>query len=409
MSRLDSGCSTPPGRMSVTIPRKQGRGITVLEPDSLVELREHIVARLNEDRALLDELRDHVRHLRGETRRVRPQTATSISLVATDGGNNRIRFDPFLIQLIRVVDSSNNEHCLEAVTSGTRIEDLSAAQFNRDGTPKTALGELMSFLGVRTLPQLSHMIRTDRDGKATSSSWVLTYRQLVEWAILFRILRTKDFATDTLVVVDGQLRSKVFAHDHFPKMLAGIQDAIEQQWNRHRRRIYLVGVVKRSAVLARYRLAMTLEGVLRTGYPAYVEVPRQLEEQVYRWGEWARGADVEQEGREINRFVGGKMFFVKFGSRPHDPIWPIDIFQPQSAEAPTILGCLFADAVNGFPVPHYPRCLQKAHDNAALVDFDFDVLQEHVFAGLRHVLGDQAQTLDAFRLEDADPAHRRYA
>ena len=350
-----------------------------------------------------------MRRLRSDTRRINPQSATSISLVATDGGNNRIRFDPFLIQLIRVVDSSNNEYCLEAVTSGTDIAELGAAQFHDDEQPKTALGELMAFCGARTLPALSHMIRTDRDGKASSPSWVLTYRQLVEWAILFRILRTKDFATDTLVVVDGQLRSKVFAHDYFPRMLAGIEDAIHRHWRQHRRRVYLVGVAKHSAVLARYRLAMALEGVLRSSYPAYVEIPRELEQQVYRWSEWARGSDVEEEGREQNRFVGGKMFFVKFGSRAQDPVWPIDIFQAQSHEAAKILGCLYADAVNGFPVPHYPRCLQKAHDNAALVDFDFDVLQEHVFSGLRVVLGDQSETLDIFRLEDPDPAQRRYS
>ena len=69
---------------------------------------------------------------------------------------------------------------------------------------------------------------------------------------------------------------------------------------------------------------------------------------------------------------------------------------------------MLADAINGFPVPHYPRCLQKAHENAALVDFDFDILQDSVYDGIRASLNGNAEVLDAFQLQDADPAQRRY-
>jgi hypothetical protein len=148
--------------------------------------------------------------------------------------------------------------------------------------------------------------------------------------------------------------------------------------------------------------------VLTTEYPAYVEVPRELEEKAYIWSEYARGNDREDEGGEINKFVGGKMFLVKFGSRPRDPIWPVDIFLPQRQNAAVILGYLLGDAQNGFPVPLYPRCLQRAHDNAALVDFDFDILQDQVFEGIRQILGADSNALDTFRLQDADPAQRRY-
>jgi len=59
-------------------------------------------------------------------------------------------------------------------------------------------------------------------------------------------------------------------------------------------------------------------------------------------------------------------------------------------------------------VPCYPLCLQRAHEHAALVDFDFDILQDEVFAALRHMLGNEAPALDAFRLMEADPSQRRY-
>lgn len=379
----------------------------MLDPVSQKELREAIAGCIGSDQGVLDALREEIRPLKNATRRIQPRATTSISLVGTDGGNNQLQFDPFLIQLVRVVDSSNNEYCLEVVSPTTPIQKLNEHQLNPDGSPRTALGKMMAFLGVDTLQALSHMIRPTDKGKPVSPSWVQVYRELVEWAILFSILE-KDYGTDTLIVCDGLLRSKVFAKDLFQLLLRGMQERVDEQWSKSRRRVYLAGVAKHSKVLSRYRLAMALEGVLQTDYPAYVEVPREIEEQAYVWSEFARGDDRVGEGGEINKFVGGKMFLVKFGSHRRDPVWPIDIFVPQVGESQTILGSMLADAINGFPVPHYPRCLQKAHENAALVDFDFDILQDLIYDGVRSSLGADSGTLDAFQLQDADPAQRRY-
>jgi len=379
----------------------------MIDPASQAKLKETIADCIHTDHGLLDTLREEIRPLKSVTRRIQPRATTSISLVGTDGGNNQLQFDPFLIQLIRVVDSSNNEYYLEAISPTTPLEKLNQRQFAADGSARTALGEMMAFLGVNSLPALSHMIRPTDKGQPVSPSWVQVYRELVEWAILFAILK-KDFGTDTLIVCDGLLRSKVFAKDLFQRLLQGMKDRIDAHWSKSRRRVYLAGVAKHSKVLARYRLAMALEGVLQTDYPAYVEVPREVEEKAYVWSEFARGDDRAAQGGEINKFVGGKMFLVKFGSHRRDPVWPVDIFVPQVGEAQTILGSMLADAMNGFPVPHYPRCLQKAHENAALVDFDFDILQDFIYEGVRSSLGGDAGILDAFQLQDADPAQRRY-
>lgn len=266
----------------------------------------------------------------------------------------------------------------------------------------------MSYLGVSSLSRLSHMIRPKDDGKPVSPSWVQVYRELVEWAILFSILK-KDYGTDTLIVCDGLLRSKVFAGDLFSRLMAGMKDRVDEQFKKSRRRIYLAGVAKHSKVLTRYRLAMSLEGVMLVDYPAYVEIPREVEEKSYVWSEFARGDDRADSGGEANKFVGGKMFFVKFGARKRDPIWPIDIFYPQRGDHQIIIGSMLADAIDGFPVPYYPRCLQKAHENAALVDFDFDILQDFIYEGVRGSLGNEAEALDVFQLQDADPAQRRYS
>ncbi len=379
----------------------------MIDPASQAPLKQAIAECIDMDQAVLDSLRKEIRPLKDGTRRILPRATASVSLVGTDGGNNQLRFDPFLIQLIRVVDSSNNEYCLEAVSPTTPIRTLNARQFAPDGSPCTALGEMMAFLGVDDLSALSHMIRPTDDGKPVSPSWVQVYRELVEWAVLFALLK-KDFGTDTLIVCDGLLRSKVFAKNLFRQLLQEMRRRIDTLRDQSHRHVYLAGVAKHSKVLLRYHLAMALEGVLQTDYPAYVEVPREIEERAYVWSEFARGDDRVDTGGEINKFVGGKMFLVKFGSHRRDPIWPVDIFVPQVQKAQTILGSMLTDAINGFPVPHYPRCLQKAHENVALVDFDFDILQDFIYEGVRSSLGEDGGILDAFQLQDADPAQRRY-
>lgn len=380
----------------------------MIDPQSQSLLKREISERMADDRRLLDRLRSDIRPLRNQVRRIQPRAITSISLVGTDGGNISLEFDPFLVQIIRVVDSSNNEYCLEAITPTTSISKLSAKQFHENGEPCTPLGELMRFLEVSSLTQLSHMIRANDHDRPVSPSWVNVYRELVEWAILFSLIRKKDFGTDTLIVFDGLLRSKVFTGDLFNTLCHGMHEAILLQSRNSHRKIYLAGVAKHSKVLARYRLAMALEGILKLNYPAFVEIPREIEERAYVWDEFARGDDRAMEGAEVNKFVGGKMFFVKFGTRSNDPIWPVDLFLPQRSEAQSILGSMLADAINGFPVPCYPMCLQRAHENAALVDFDFDILQDQVFEGIRNTLDGETPVLDEFRLQESDPSRFRY-
>ena len=379
----------------------------MLDPKSQNDLKDAIGECIGADASILDALRSEIRPLKSLVRRIQPRSTTSISLVGTDGGNNQLQFDPFLIQMIRVVDSSDNQYCLEVVSPTTPVSRLVRRHLDETGAAITALGEMMSFLGVKSLPDLSHMIRPNDGGRPVSPSWVQVYRELVEWAVLFALLK-KDFGTDTLIVCDGLLRSKVFAKDLFARLRVGVKERIDAQWTRSKRKIYLAGVSKHSKVLTRYRLAMALEGVMQVDYPAYVEVPRDIEERAYVWSEFARGDEQADQGGEANKFVGGKMFLVKFGSSRRDPIWPIDIFEVQVADAQIILGSMLADAIDGFPVPHYPRCLQKAHENAALVDFDFDILQDYIYEGVRGSLGAQAPTLDVFQLQDADPAQKRY-
>jgi hypothetical protein len=386
----------------------------VFDPEELPELRRTIREATVRDRRLLDDIRKEIRVLAADVRVIKQRSTTSVSLVASDGGNNKLVFDPFHVQLVRVVDSYGEQLCLDAVTPTTDTDVLSRAQFSEDGSPRTALGRVMVDLGVspRSLGQLSHMIPDGRKVREkpeeVSPSWVLVYRDLCEWAALYERICYRSFATDTLLVRDGLLRSKLFRGEYFIAFRKRIEEEIERIRQQTRRKVFLVGVAKHSKVLARYNLAMALEDTFSAGAPRFVRVPRTLEAKAYVWPEYARGAESEEGGGEAPKFVAGDMYFVRFGQRSGDPLWTVDILSSQTSQAAEIFGYLLADAIDGFPVPLYPRCLQKAHEFAEIVDFDFDILQDEVVSAVRDLLNDkEVPTLDALRLR-GDVAARRY-
>lgn len=388
----------------------------MLDPEDLAPLREAIRGCAEGDRRVLDALCAEVRSLKPEVRIVRPRTTTAVSLVASDGGNNRMEFDPFLFQMVRVVDSCGKQLCLDVVSPTTDTDLLSRRQFNDDHDPVTDLGFLMDRLGVSThhLHDLSPMIPMGRDVRESpekvGTSWVLVYRDLVEWAVLYRLIVDRSFGTDTLIVRDGLLRSKIFSRDLFMTMMGQMEAAIESARQQHKRDVFLVGIAKHSKVLQRYQLAMALENVIPGGEARFIRIPSDLEAKAYKWSEWARGrGDAEEQGGEAAKFKAGEMYFVRFGHRTSDPVWTVDILDSQVDKAQQVFGYLLADAINGFPVPYYPRCLQTAHEYAQVAGFDATIMQHEVLEAVRDLLPtDRKPILDRAQLDSGDVSERRY-
>jgi|LSQX01.2.fsa_nt_gb hypothetical protein len=380
--------------------------------ETLPKLRAIIHERARADARLLNELRAEVRLFAGEVRKIQRRSATAVSLVASDGGNNKLAFDPFYVQLVRVADSYGKELCLDVVSPSTDTDALSEAQFNPDGSPKTALGRMMAGLGVTLLSDLSPMIPPGSEirehPETEKQGWVLVYRDLCEWAVLYERICRSRFATDTLIVRDGLLRSKIFSRNLFMKWRKDVMEAIAKIYREDRRRVFLVGLAKHSNVITRYRLAISLEGAFPPGEPRYVRIPRALESKAYIWPEYARGAESEGEEGEVPKFVAGDLYLVRFGTRGGDPIWAVDILSGQGDHAQEIFGYLLNDAVEGFPVPFYPLCLQRAHQHAQVVDFDLDIFQDAIYRAIQGILPpEKRDIIDSMRF-NSDVSLRRY-
>jgi hypothetical protein len=276
----------------------------------------------------------------------------------------------------------------------------------------------MKDLDCTTLNQLSPMIpsgiKIREQPDQISKSWVLTYRDLCEWAVLYDKICYTRFSTNTLIVRDGLLRSKLFNYISptktalFIKMIDNINLAIKNAYLNDKVRIYLVGLAKHSQVLSRYSLVMELENIIPKGDPRYTRVPLDLEQKSYTWKEFIWNENTNDDSREINKFSMGHLYLVRFGRLKSDPIWAVDLLPSQSKFDSEIFGYLLADSINGFPVSHYPLCLQKAHEHAQVVGFDMNILQDEVIKAIKEILPEDKKEVIDHQVFNSDQSQKRY-
>jgi hypothetical protein len=264
-------------------------------------------------------------------------------------------------------------------------------------------------------PGALHLVRTflfagrrsRRSANCASSRSVILSQVRCEWATLYELLCSRRFAQDTLLVHDGLLRCKLFRGDLFIQMYHLIRKHIDRVYAEDRRRIWLVGLAKRSEVLEQYRLAISLSRIFERGSPCYVAVPAGMQEHAIRWVEYVRPPEDTSVG-ERPKYNMGAMHFVRFGARSGDPVWTVDLLDYQKHEAPVIFGYLLTDAVAGFPIPFYPNCLQQADSHSRVADLDLDLLEDNLIDAIRSQIGSElAPIVDELRMA-TDVAARRY-
>ena len=207
------------------------------------ELQADIAERVQQDSQLLDQLRVEVRELKSKVVKIQPRQAHSVSVVATDGGNNRFQFDPFFLQVVRVVDSNNNSHSIDVISPATEPSNVLRKHYTAAGRASTPLGRMMKKLNVNTLDKLSPMIPEKANQENMASSWVPVYRELQEWAVLLDLASEYIWGSTTVLIFDGLLRTKKFTSTLF-RDYRQLLDAALAKHKEQGRTLYVVGVGK---------------------------------------------------------------------------------------------------------------------------------------------------------------------
>ena len=370
--------------------------------EQLPELRRKIRAQAALEARVLDELVKQAAGLAPHVRPIRPRTATAVALTAADGGNNSVAFNPFELQVIRVVDSQGKELFLDVVSPATDIDELG----RRHRDDRTVLGKLMDDLDAQRLSDLSSMM-TVRNRR-----WVEVYRDLCEWATLHDLVTSHEFAADTLIVRDGLLRTTIFTGDTLVRLgephEAGHRPASARTtaggsgspgWPRRPRCSITTGSP------CRWRGSST--GARRVSCRSLHEHPGAASTARTPTTCASRATTSPAGGR---RRTSGRC--TSCASAPHagDPIWTADLLAWQRHDAQAVFGHLQADAAAGFPVPFYPFSLQQADAHSRVADLDLDIIEDGLVDAVREHVGDgKRHIVDALLLATQNVAARRYA
>ena len=161
-----------------------------LAEDDFEQIRSRVQAAYEIEEPVVQKFREFAKRLKNEVKEIKPYSANAVSFVSTDGGDNRLYFNPAVIELIRVVDSQGNQCALDAIAGNTKYDSLNAKL--ELVPPLKRLCEDIN----KNIMQLSHFLKgLGEAGKSTGAAQI--YRDILEWAVLYDLLHKEWHLKDT--------------------------------------------------------------------------------------------------------------------------------------------------------------------------------------------------------------------
>jgi hypothetical protein len=157
----------------------------------LDEVKKRIYEAYQKENPIIEEFREYARALASHVKPIRPYSVNAVSFVSSDGGDNRLFFNPAVIELVRVVDSRGNQCAVDAIASNTLIKDLNERV--KTGSPLLVepLKRMCEDLNIQEVEQLSYLLSGLEGGKSTGA--IRCYRDIVEWAVLYDLIINYEY------------------------------------------------------------------------------------------------------------------------------------------------------------------------------------------------------------------------
>ena len=185
----------------------------------------------------------------------------------------------------------------------------------------------------------------------------------MEWAALLKLASQPPVK---LLIRDGLLRSVLLTDVVFQRL----REKFEALTAKHGH--LLVGVAKRSRVLNYLSVALDLNESFRSGEPAYLFVPAELEREAapaqYRW---------------IGSRAMGSLHIARLDRGEGVPMMPVDIASWQQARVDEAMSLLQESAQVSFPIRGYPGALVEAHEHARMGGLEIEMLESLLLQKLK--------------------------
>lgn len=338
-----------------------------LETVSVDEVRKGLRLAIERELPLLDDLRKQVRSLKVLDLGYRQ--AYAIAPVATDGGENRLTFDPLNVEILRVVDSDGRERFQKIVPLSGGVEIIRSAFSPQDADRVDILVNFLERIGV-TYRELSELLEAGAD-RGSLRYAIRHLRDIAEWAVLLDIAWTPSQGK-VLVLRDGLLRTLALTPEVVKKLEKSFEDAHKETGS------LLVGVAKRAKVLNYLSLALALEKPFSRRAPCFCEVPSNLELQAHGWArDWLEG------------HTFGRLHLAKLSEQPDAIVLPIDIPPWLMGRRKEVLEYLTEASKASFPTIGYPEPLIRAHELAVLHGLEMTVLSDMMVEELSRTMSER--------------------
>ena len=325
----------------------------------------------------LKDLREKIKPL--EFKKIEaPGDYFSIAFKAFDGGNAKISFNPFELNIISVADSNGNKKFtfiypkFDKYTKNKDYQKSVESFVNDTIGSQEVIKKFVKLLGYEKLTDLSYVI------KNANSNAVM---EMAEWSFIFNKI-TSGTDEPTIVMKDGLLRSKILKDTHISKMVA-IAEA-------NKKYVKLVGVSKTSKIMNLLATALFMDQKIPSESIAYVKVPLELELMAYKWsGHGEIGVDKPLD------YAFGNLYIAKLSKHsnllttieiPRDIKNDRDIYTEE--EVTEIISYLAKDSAHSYPNIGYPQTLMKAHEVAVEVGFPLSITKDEIKDRIIEVLGD---------------------
>src|SRR4029077_8473327 len=88
------------------------------------EIKKRVLEAYQNEDPIIERYREYARRLKNDIKQIRPYSVNAVSFVSSDGGDNRLYFNPAVIELVRVVDSRGNQCALDAIAGNSKASDF---------------------------------------------------------------------------------------------------------------------------------------------------------------------------------------------------------------------------------------------------------------------------------------------